>query len=128
MNLKTLAAAAALSLAVGNSLPAGATESRASRGMGRGDGPCMAIATPTERALLRLESNGWPTADNPDSTAYGCSQALLATRRRYVRRCGSTNPWTTDVHVQMCILRSYVRDRYGSTGAALTARRTKGWY
>jgi len=127
VNLKHLAAAAAIAL--GATAPAaGAGESRASNGMGHGPGPCMAVATVTEQALMRHESNGWPTARNPRSTAYGCAQALLVIRRHYSARCGSSNPWTTDVDVQMCILRGYVRDRYGSTDRALSFRRVRGWY
>jgi len=130
MNLRRTAAVVAIAAALTTIVapPADAHESRASNGMGHGDGPCMAVATPTERALMRHESNGWPTARNPRSSAYGCPQALLVIRRRYAPRCGATNPWTTDVGVQMCILRGYVRDRHGSTARALSFRRTHGWY
>ena len=130
MTPKTIAATLALALsATTYAAPAAvARESRASNGMGRGDGPCIAVATPTERAIIRPESGGWPTADNPTSTAYGCSQALLAIRRRYAPRCGSRDPGTVNVAVQMCIFRSYVRDRYGSMDAALRFRRRHGWY
>ena len=123
--MKITAIAAAAALTIGTPFPALA-DSRASRGMGTGDGPCIAVATPTEAALLRLESRGWPTADNPDSTAYGCGQLLRSTRRaHYPAGCPID---TTDVACQMAGMRSYIRTRYGTAARALTARRMKGWY
>ena len=124
MKITAIAAAAALTI-TGTPFPALA-DSRASRGMGTGDGPCIAVATPTEAALLRLESRGWPTADNPDSTAYGCGQLLRSTRRaHYPAGCPID---TTDVACQMAGFRHYIRTRYGTTEHALRVRRTKGWY
>ncbi len=123
MKIRTIAAAAALTLCTAGP---SAADSRASRGMGAGDGPCIAVATPTEAALLRLESRGWPTADNPASSAYGCGQLLRALRRaHYPAGCPLD---TVDVACQMAGFRSYVRARYGSAARALAARRTKGWY
>ena len=123
VNLRPIAAAAALTLCAATP---GFADSRASRGMGRGDGPCIAVATPTEAALLRLESRGWPTADNPASSAYGCGQLLRALRRaHYPAGCPLE---TVDVACQMAGFRSYVRARYGTAGRALAIRRSKGWY
>jgi hypothetical protein len=124
MRIRILAAAAALTIVAAT--PAGAAESRASRGMGNGPGPCMAVATATERALMRHESNGWPTADNPDSSAFGCGQLLRSTRRaHYPHGCPIA---TTDVACQMAGFRSYYRSRYGSAERALAVRRARGWY
>lgn len=126
MNLKHLAAAAALT--IGATAPAAGAynDSRASRGMGTGPGPCMAVATPTERALLWPESRGWPTARNPASSAFGCGQMLRGIRRdHYPAGCPLD---TVDVACQMAGFRSYVRSRYGTAERALRARRSKGWY
>lgn len=106
--------------------PADARESRASNGMGHGPGPCMAVATPTEQALMRHESNGWPTARNPRSSAYGCGQMLRAIRRaHYPAGCPLE---TVNVACQMAGFRHYYRARYGTAERALRARRAKGWY
>jgi hypothetical protein len=124
VNWKPIATTVALLVAA--PIPATAAESRASRGMGNGWGPCAAIVTVAERELMRNESMGWPTARNPASTAYGCGQMLYATRRaHYPAGCAM---WTTDIYCQVAGMRSYVRARYGSTEAALRARRAKGWY
>lgn len=103
------------------------TDSHASRGMGAGWGPCANGATAAEKALMRHESMGWPTASNPTSSARGCSQALRSTRLRFAKVC-HVSPDTLDVAGQMCILRSYVKVRYGTAERALQYRRKHGYY
>jgi len=110
-------------LALSLSAPATAIAS----GTPTGYGPCWDVATATEREIMRNESRGWTTADNPRSTAYGCSQGLLSTRRRYADDCG-VSASTLSVEGQMCIFRSYIADRYGSASKALAYRRAHGWY
>ena len=109
-------------------LTAGPVEaSRRSNGIGHGPGPCMGIATPTEQALMAHESHGWPTADNPTSTAYGCGQLLAGHRARFAKRCATT-PNTTNPTASLCLMRAYITDRYGTADKALRFRRARGWY
>lgn len=119
---------AALFVTVAALLPSPAfAASQASRGMGEGDGPCMAIATPVERRLIRRESRGWPTARNPSSSAFGCGQLLRANRIRFAKACG-VHPDTLNVHGQMCLFRKYYMGRFGSAERALAHSRRYGWF
>lgn len=94
--------------------------------MGEGAGPCKAVATSLEWALMKHESRGWPTADNPRSSALGCFQLLAPMRRaHYPEGCPAD---TLDVSCQMAGGRGYIEQRYGSTAAAVNHRRTRGWY
>jgi hypothetical protein len=99
----------------------------AENGMKKGYGPCWAIATEEERKIMRTESRGWPTADNPTSTAFGCGQLIAANRRRHAKRC-ATHPDTVNAAAQMCMFREYIRTRYGSTTRALYVKRAQGTY
>ena len=104
-----------------------ASPADAENGMGKGYGPCWDIATPAERALMKNESRGWPSADNPNSSAFGCGQLLSGNRRLYAEQC-NTSPVTLDANDSMCLMRAYIADRYGSAGRALSFRQRNGWY
>jgi hypothetical protein len=75
------------------------------------------------REIIRRESGGDPTAQNPSSTAFGLGQLLIANRRRYM-----SNPSSTDCGDQIQAFNSYVSDRYGSHDRALAFHNRKGWY
>lgn len=125
--MKSIATVVALALGVLVVGSPALADSKASRGMGVGHGPCWPLATAAERALMKHESSGWPTARNPRSTAFGCGQLLIVNRRRFARAC-DTVASTVDPSSSMCLMRAYVRSRYGSTGRALAFRRARGWY
>ena len=80
-----------------------------------------------EAAIIRRESGGRTTAKNPRSTAFGLGQLTIGNRVKYGSRCGS-GASTTSRPAQMCMLRSYIRDRYGSAARALAFHRRHGWY
>ena len=77
----------------------------------------------SEREIIRRESGGDPTADNPTSTAFGLGQLLIANRRKYM-----SNPNSTDCGEQIQAFRGYVRDRYGNADRALSFHKRNGWY
>ena len=95
-------------------------------GTGPGPGPCKTQATRPEWQIMLPESNGWPTANNPHSTAFGCFQALRSTRLRFNPPGCPTD--TTNTDCQMASGRAYIRARYGTAQHALAIRRTRGWY
>lgn len=80
-----------------------------------------------QSALLDRESDGYHTADNPTSTAYGCGQLLIGARRLYAKRCGTTAN-TNNVADQMCMMSAYIDDRYGSDERALAFWKRNKWY
>ena len=84
---------------------------RAGRGSILGSGPPCDLAgtSPSEHWIIMKESSGYPTADNPTSTALGLGQLLLGNRILYLGQAYAT----TDCGRQMWAFRSYVRDRYG---------------
>lgn len=91
-------------------------------------GKCYAYArSAAQAALLDRESDGYHTADNPNSSAYGCGQLLYPTRRMYAKVCDTT-PNTNNVADQMCMMSAYIDDRYGSDERALAFWKRNKWY
>lgn len=97
-------------------------------GMKDTPGPCIDMAaTVAERQILWVESRGWPTADNPKSSAFGCGQLLVRQRKAYAQLC-DTHHETVDVEEQMCMFRKYVKERYDTPERAWSFWKRKGWY
>lgn len=91
-------------------------------------GPCIELtASPAEKQIIWAESRGWPTADNPKSTAFGCGQLLFKQRRAYARVC-DVHHETLDPEEQMCLFRAYVDERYGTPERAWSFWKRRGWY
>jgi septal ring factor EnvC (AmiA/AmiB activator) len=99
---------------------------RAGRGSILGPGPPCDLSgtSPAERWIIMKESSGYPTADNPASTAFGLGQLLLGNRILYLGQDYAT----TDCGRQLWAFRSYVGDRYGSAGRAKAFWQANGWY
>jgi septal ring factor EnvC (AmiA/AmiB activator) len=74
--------------------------------------------------IIMRESSGYPTADNPTSTAFGLGQLLLGNRILYLGRDYAT----TDCGRQLWAFRAYVRDRYGTAERAKAFWQANGWY
>ena len=74
--------------------------------------------------IIMRESSGYPTADNPTSTAFGLGQLLLGNRILYLGQDYAT----TDCGRQLWAFRTYVRDRYGTAGRAKAFWQANGWY
>jgi septal ring factor EnvC (AmiA/AmiB activator) len=77
-----------------------------------------------ERWIIMRESNGYPTADNPTSTAFGLGQLLLGNRILYLGQDYAT----IDCGKQLWAFRAYVRDRYGTAENAKAFWQANGWY
>jgi septal ring factor EnvC (AmiA/AmiB activator) len=77
-----------------------------------------------ERWIIMRESSGYPTADNPTSTAFGLGQLLLGNRILYLGKDYAT----TDCGKQLWAFRAYVRDRYGTAERAMAFWQANGWY
>ena len=77
-----------------------------------------------ERWIIMRESSGFPTADNPTSTAFGLGQLLLGNRILYLGQAYAT----TDCGRQLWAFRAYVRDRYGTAARAKAFWQANGWY
>jgi septal ring factor EnvC (AmiA/AmiB activator) len=77
-----------------------------------------------ERWIIMRESSGYPTADNPTSTAFGLGQLLLGNRILYLGQHYAT----TDCGRQLWAFRAYVRDRYGTAARAKAFWQANGWY
>jgi septal ring factor EnvC (AmiA/AmiB activator) len=77
-----------------------------------------------ERWIIMRESSGYPTADNPTSTAFGLGQLLLGNRILYL----GDDYATIDCGKQLAAFRAYVRDRYGTATAAQAFWQANGWY
>src|SRR5215207_2233854 len=77
-----------------------------------------------ERWIILRESSGYPTADNPTSTAFGLGQLLLGNRILYLGRDYAT----IDCGRQLWAFRAYVRDRYGTAERAKAFWQANGWY
>jgi septal ring factor EnvC (AmiA/AmiB activator) len=77
-----------------------------------------------ERWIIMHESGGRPTAQNPNSTAFGLGQLLLGNRILYL----GDNYATTDCALQLSAFRRYVHDRYGTAAAAQAFWQAHGWY
>jgi septal ring factor EnvC (AmiA/AmiB activator) len=87
--------------------------------------PCDLSGTSApERWIIMHESSGYPTADNPASTAFGLGQLLLGNRILYLGRQYAT----TDCGRQLWAFRAYVRDRYGTAARAKAFWQANGWY
>jgi septal ring factor EnvC (AmiA/AmiB activator) len=80
--------------------------------------------SPAEHWIIMRESSGFPTADNPRSTAFGLGQLLLGNRILYLGQDYAT----TDCGRQLWAFRAYVRDRYGSAARAKAFWQANGWY
>ncbi len=74
--------------------------------------------------IIMHESGGDPTADNPNSTAFGLGQLLLDLRQRLL----GADYDTIDCGKQLSAFRSYVRERYGTAEAAKSFWLNHGWY
>jgi septal ring factor EnvC (AmiA/AmiB activator) len=80
--------------------------------------------SPAEYWIIMRESSGYPTADNPTSTAFGLGQLLLGNRILYL----GNQYATTDCGRQLWAFRRYVRDRYGTAARAKAFWQANGWY
>jgi septal ring factor EnvC (AmiA/AmiB activator) len=80
--------------------------------------------SPAEHWIIMRESSGFPTADNPTSTAFGLGQLLLGNRILYLGQAYAT----TDCGRQLWAFRAYVRDRYGTAARAKAFWQANGWY
>jgi septal ring factor EnvC (AmiA/AmiB activator) len=90
-----------------------------------GGGRCDLSGTSSaELWIIMHESGGYPTADNPTSTAFGLGQLLLGNRILYL----GNDYATIDCGKQLGAFRSYVRDRYGTAEAAQAFWQANGWY
>jgi septal ring factor EnvC (AmiA/AmiB activator) len=112
---------------------AAARAARAARAAGGAGGgsihgsgrPCdLSGTSAAERWIIMRESSGYPTADNPTSTAFGLGQLLLGNRILYLGKEYAT----TDCGRQLWAFRAYVRDRYGSAERAKAFWQANGWY
>jgi septal ring factor EnvC (AmiA/AmiB activator) len=89
------------------------------------DGRCdLSGTSAAERWIIMHESGGYPTADNPSSTAFGLGQLLLGNRILYLGKDYAT----TDCGKQLAAFRTYVRERYGTAEAAQAFWQSHGWY
>ena len=94
-------------------------------GLVRGGGKCdLSGTSDAEYFIIMKESRGDPTADNPNSTAFGLGQLLLDLRRRIL----GANYDTIDCGLQLMAFRTYVRERYGTAEAAKAFWLSHGWY
>jgi septal ring factor EnvC (AmiA/AmiB activator) len=95
-------------------------------GVARGaGGRCdLSGTSAAERWIIMRESSGYPTADNPTSTAFGLGQLLLGNRILYLGQDYAT----IDCGKQLWAFRAYVRDRYGTAGRAQAFWQANGWY
>jgi septal ring factor EnvC (AmiA/AmiB activator) len=105
---------AAAARAGGGGLPAGGSDRRCD----------LSGTSAAERWIIMRESSGYPTADNPTSTAFGLGQLLLGNRILYLGRDYAT----TDCGRQLWAFRAYVRDRYGTAARAKAFWQANGWY
>jgi septal ring factor EnvC (AmiA/AmiB activator) len=110
-----------------------AAAARAAAGRAGGGGPpaggsggrCdLSGTSAAERWIIMRESSGYPTADNPTSTAFGLGQLLLGNRILYL----GEDYATTDCGRQLWAFRAYVRDRYGTAERAKAFWQANGWY
>jgi hypothetical protein len=112
--------AKALQVVVSRAGPAGRGCGGSIHGSGR---PCdLSGTSPAEHWIIMRESSGYPTADNPASTAFGLGQLLLGNRILYLGEQYAT----TDCGRQLWAFRAYVCDRYGTSGPGRSGRPTAG--
>jgi septal ring factor EnvC (AmiA/AmiB activator) len=74
--------------------------------------------------IIMHESGGDPTADNPNSTAFGLGQLLLDLRQRLL----GADYDTIDCGKQLSAFRAYVKERYGTAENAKAFWVAHGWY
>jgi peptidoglycan hydrolase CwlO-like protein len=74
--------------------------------------------------IIMKESGGDPTADNPNSTAFGLGQLLLDLRQRLL----GADYDTIDCGKQLSAFRAYVKERYGTAEDAKAFWLAHGWY
>lgn len=92
---------------------------------GGGGGVCDLSGVPAAaRELIMRESGGRPTAQNPNSTAFGLGQLLIGNR---IRLMGDDYA-STDCSKQFEAFSQYTLGRYGSFENALAFHNDKGWY
>lgn len=89
--------------------------------------PSMGGLNSAETRLVRRESGGRTSAKNPRSSAFGIGQLTTANRVQHGRRC-RVHPNTRSRAGQLCMMRSYIRSRYGSADRALAHHLRRGWY
>jgi hypothetical protein len=87
-------------------------------------GAAAALRSRSAEHWIMRESSGYPTADNPTSTAFGLGQLLLGNRILYLGQDYAT----TDCGRQLWAFRAYVRDRYGTAERAMAFWQANGWY
>jgi septal ring factor EnvC (AmiA/AmiB activator) len=111
---RAAAARAAAARAGGEGRPAGGSGSRCD----------LSGTSAAEHWIIMKESSGYPTADNPTSTAFGLGQLLLGNRILYLGRDYAT----IDCGRQLWAFRTYVRDRYDTAERAKAFWQANGWY
>lgn len=77
--------------------------------------------------IIQKESEGVPTAKNPNSSAYGLGQLIKSNREAYAKRFGFS-PDTTDPQEQLQMMDAYVKERYGSYAEARKFWEEHNWY
>ena len=114
---------------------AGRADSRASQpsrvknnapAIGRSSGAWGGLSY-AEAVIIGRESRGRAAAKNPRSSAFGVGQLLAGNRVKYAPRCG-VGARSIDYGAQLCMMRAYIDDRYGSAARALAFRRSHGFY
>jgi phage-related minor tail protein len=101
---------------------------------GRGDVGAQGPLNRYERYIVAHESGGDVRANNPTSTAFGLGQLIEANRVAYARRLGFNvgreygDTGTTNYGQQLAMMRSYIKDRYGSSAAAYNYHVSHGVY
>lgn len=84
-----------------------------------------------EQFIIQRESGGSVTDWNPIATdtghAFGLGQLTTENRVRFAARLG-VSPDTTDYCAQLQMMRMYISERYGSTGAAVAFWQSHRWY
>ena len=94
--------------------------------IGRSSGPWGGLSY-AEAVIIGRESRGRAAAKNPRSSAFGVGQLLAGNRVKYAPRCG-VGARSIDYGAQLCMMRAYIDDRYGSAARALAFRRSHGFY
>lgn len=99
---------------------------------GSGGGRSSGKYNPTagEKWIIAHESGGNPHAQNPSPAmgtsehAYGIGQLLPSWYKKYT----PGQNWKNSKAVQLKAMRKYIKERYGSTKAALAHWHSAGWY
>ena len=74
--------------------------------------------------IIQRESGGNPLAKNPNSTAFGLGQLIVANRRQLM----GSNYASTNCNDQIDAFSRYTLGRYGSYQRALQFHNRNGWY